>query len=273
MHPRDQELTHLHLLAWLTSLSQVVQPMSQKSTTTYRAAVGSHKPYVCAYDSNGGKACSESFFVLNEPPEGYTAQQLVSNLKTNTDFQELLGTGDDASVWEAVQDVVSQLSAVSEELNQEEKAFVESLLADASNAVASISNSEVGSPSGTSNGVIMLLHVRCSSPVADAGVGLRTINTENSLIQQGMQSTAAGLRLLERAQELALDVETAGNAMENTFSAVTSTNTRARSLLADLSAQDIAHRMDFNFASIGITFPYWRTSQFKEAGAILIQQL
>ncbi|KAF5826817.1 hypothetical protein DUNSADRAFT_1966 [Dunaliella salina] len=218
---------------------KIVQPMSQKMTFTYKAEVGAHRPYVCAYDSSGGKTCTESSFVLREPATDYTAQQLMSTLK-DINFAALLGTGDDAAIWEAAQDIISHLSAASSQelvLSQEDQAFVESLLEDASAAVETISSSEV----------------------ADARVGVSAINTENSLGHQGMQvnstrtlqNTAVGLRLLERAQDLALDIETAGNAMENSYSAVTSTNARARSLLAPFSAQEKARRMDSNFASIG----------------------
>eukprot|EP00983_Pelagomonas_calceolata_P066306 1148970-Pelagomonas_calceolata.AAC.2 len=150
--------------------------MSRKSTLTYRAGVGSHRPYVCAYDSSGGKACSESSFVLREPPNGYTPQQLVSTLKA-INFRALLGTGDDNSVWEAAQDVISHLSAVSFELNQEDEAFVDSLLEDASEAVSSISSSEYPSR----------VRICAWLQVADAGVGVSAINTENSLSHQGRQ--------------------------------------------------------------------------------------
>eukprot|EP00983_Pelagomonas_calceolata_P066307 1148970-Pelagomonas_calceolata.AAC.3 len=90
-----------------------------------------------------------------------------------------------------------------------------------------------------------------------------------------MQNTAVGLRLLERAQAFALDVETAGNAMENTYSAGTSTDARARSLLASLSAQERAHRMDSNFASIGrqlaqITLPGSSTHIKREKAGVSV---
>ncbi|KAF5829617.1 hypothetical protein DUNSADRAFT_15836 [Dunaliella salina] len=218
---------------------KIVQPLSQKRTFTYKAEVGSHRPYVCADGGDGGRACAESSFVLREPATDYTAQQLMSTLK-DINFAALLMTGDDAAIWEAAHNIISHLSAASSqelELNPEDQAFVETLLEDASAAVGSISSSEV----------------------ADAGVGVSAINTENSLGRQGMQvnssrtlqNTAVGLRLLERAQDLALDIETAGNAMENSYSAVTSINARARSLLAPSSAQEKARRMDSNFASIG----------------------
>ncbi|KAF5826719.1 hypothetical protein DUNSADRAFT_2263 [Dunaliella salina] len=215
---------------------RIVQPMSQKMTFTYKAEVGAHRPYVCAYDGSGGKTCTESSFVLREPATDYTAQQLMSTLR-GVNFAALLGTGDDNAIWEAAQDIISHLSAASFELDPEDQAFVESLLEDASAAVESISRSEV----------------------ADARVGVNTINTENSLVRQGMrvnatrmlQNTAVGLRLLEVAQDFGLDVETAENAMENSYSALTSSDARARSLLAPLGTQETARSMDSIFASIG----------------------
>ncbi|KAF5842611.1 hypothetical protein DUNSADRAFT_6080 [Dunaliella salina] len=213
---------------------KIWQPVSRKRSFTFRAQVGSHRPYVCAYDISGGKACEDSSFVLR--PADYTAQQLVASLQ-DVSFEALLGTGDDDSVWDAIQDIVSRISAVSSELSQEDQSFVESVLEDARAAIASVSNSEV----------------------ANAGTGISSINSENDLSRQEvgnasrlLQNTAVGLRLLERAEDALLDLDTAANALENTKRAGGSNDNsaRARALLGN-DARDKAHRMDANFASIG----------------------